>query len=96
MHGVTARWRAAPLASPTLLSVRAFSEVGDTGSIALLYGVQDARNHYRAELYPMAGVARIIRVLDGAEGLVACCFLAAKNYEVELHEPDEGSAALPG
>jgi hypothetical protein len=67
----TARWRRTPLASPVLLSVRFYSEVGHAGSLSLLYGVQDANNHYRAEVYPVSGVARIIRVLDGVEGLVA-------------------------
>ena len=70
-RGATARWRRAPLASPTLLSVRVYSEVGHAGSVSMLYGVQDAQNHYRADAYPQAGVARIIRVLDGVEGLVA-------------------------
>jgi len=69
--GVTARWRRAPLASPTLLSARVFSGLGYAGSVSVLYGVQDARNHYRAEVYPMSSVARIIRVLDGVEGVVA-------------------------
>jgi hypothetical protein len=69
--GVTARFEPGPLSAPTLLSVRVFPEVGPGGSVSVLYGVQDAENHYRAELFPQAGVARLIRVLAGAEGVIA-------------------------
>jgi hypothetical protein len=67
----TTRWRQADLAAPEVLSVWAYPQLEQTGSLALLYGVQDARNHYRAELYPRAGVARILRILDGTEGVIS-------------------------
>ena len=55
----------------TILSARFFAELTGGGSIAILYGIQDANNHYRAEYFPAARAARIIRVLDGTEGVVA-------------------------
>ncbi|MDP6947037.1 MAG: SUMF1/EgtB/PvdO family nonheme iron enzyme, partial [Myxococcota bacterium] len=68
--GVRAIWHP-ELQAAGVLSVRAFSELTGPGSLSVLYGVQDARNHYRAELFPVAGAARIIRVLDGVEGVIA-------------------------
>ena len=65
------KWRPGSTSSEVMLSMRIYPEVGPRGSVALLYGVQDAENHYRAEVYPGAGVVRIIRVLDGVEGLIA-------------------------
>jgi len=65
------RWRSAPLPAPTMLSVHVHEALEASGSVAVLYGVQDARNHYRAELFPRAGVGRLVRVLDGVEGVIA-------------------------
>ena len=64
------RRRGAPLGE-VLLSVRVYPSRGASDAVAIRYGVQDADNYYRADLYPAAKVARIIRVLDGVEGLVA-------------------------
>jgi hypothetical protein len=69
--GPHAVWRAGAPLGETLLSVRLYARQRAGDSLALLYGFQDAQNHYRAELHPAARVARIIRVLDGVEGLVA-------------------------
>ena len=52
-----------------VLTLRVLPMLAPQSSVALLYGVQDARNYYRAEIYPAAGVARLIRVLDGVEGV---------------------------
>jgi len=54
-----------------VLTMRVYPQIKHHGSVALLYGIQDARNHYRAEIYPADGVARLIRVLDGVEGVIA-------------------------
>ena len=54
-----------------LLSVRVYPTRRPGDAVAIVYGIQDATNHYRAELYPGSQVARIVRVLDGVEGLVA-------------------------
>lgn len=69
--GVASLWRRDPITSSVALSVRVFSAVGPTGSVSVLYGVQAGGGHYRAELYPRAGVARIVRVIGGTEGQVA-------------------------
>ncbi|MGB0590527.1 MAG: formylglycine-generating enzyme family protein [Myxococcota bacterium] len=66
----TLRWHPVMVDDEGVLTVRIFPELEQKGSVALLYGVQDARNHYRAELYPASGVARLIRVLDGVEGII--------------------------
>jgi len=64
-------WRPGGDHGETIVTTRVFPRLRDAGSVAILYGVQDAQNHYRAELFPAARAARIIRVLDGVEGVVA-------------------------
>jgi formylglycine-generating enzyme required for sulfatase activity len=64
-------WRPGAPLSETLLSARVYPTRGTGDSVAFVYGIQDAQNHYRAELHLGARVARIIRVLSGVEGLVA-------------------------
>jgi hypothetical protein len=73
-HDVTearALWRLEPAIRDTQLSARLFPQLDALGKVALLYGVQSDTSLYRAELYPGAGVARLIRVLDGVEGVIA-------------------------
>ena len=64
-------WRPTVQLGNTVLSARVHHALEGAGSVAILYGIQDAENHYRAEFFPAARVARIIRVLDGAEGVIA-------------------------
>ncbi|MGB0591896.1 MAG: formylglycine-generating enzyme family protein [Myxococcota bacterium] len=64
-------WRLTPAIKDTQLSARLFPQLDALGKVALLYGVQSDTSLYRAELYPGVGVARLIRVLDGVEGVIA-------------------------
>ena len=64
-------WRLEPAIKDTQLSARFFPELDPKGKVALLYGVQSEATLYRAELYPRAGVARLIRVIDGVEGVIS-------------------------
>jgi formylglycine-generating enzyme required for sulfatase activity len=65
----TLRWHKGRFDGAGVLTLRVLPMLAPQSSVALLYGVQDARNYYRAEIYPAAGVARLIRVLDGVEGV---------------------------
>ena len=70
-QGEVLRWRDLDYGGESVLSLRVFPQLDTLDSVALVYGVQDARNHYRAEVYPRAGVARLVRVHDGVEGLIS-------------------------
>ena len=69
--GPRALWRLEPQVSNTQLSARLFPRLDAEGRVALLYGVQDDSSYYRAELYPGLGVARLVRVIEGVEGVIA-------------------------
>ena len=70
-EGPRALWREEPKVSDTQISVRLFPQLAADGSVALLYGVQGPDSHYRAELFPQAGVARLLRVIEGEEGVIS-------------------------
>ncbi len=70
-EGEVLRWRPIDYAGSRVLTQRIFPRFKGVGSVALIYGVQDDENHYRAEVYPEAGVVRLVRVLKGVEGLIA-------------------------
>ena len=69
--GPHAVWRKGAALGDTLLSMRLYLTQRTGDSVAFIYGIQDGSNYYRAELHPAARVARIIRVLNGVEGVIA-------------------------